>query len=228
MLPIRLLALITFLIMSFAGSIQIALADAEADAKAKDNNDPVVKECIMNSMLRIPSAPAGAGNKETAERIVSSCSKVLADTARSRHYQAMALHYIGDAHSDLGEDQLAIDKLTKSIQLNSNEGDTYSSRAKVYKKMKMTNNAISDYEQAASLTRYATVKATIYRDIAVIHNDNGQYDQAIAYMTKAIEGAPDYAKGTLYKTRGAIWASKGDTGHAQADYAKANDLGSKN
>jgi tetratricopeptide (TPR) repeat protein len=54
------------------------------------------------------------------------------------------------------------------------------------------------------------------------YDNKGQYDQAIADFTKAIEINPRYAK--AYTNRGSVYNSKGQADRAIADYGKAIEI----
>jgi len=55
-----------------------------------------------------------------------------------------------------------------------------------------------------------------YRLRGFVHNNKGEYAEAIRLK-------PDFAKAYCY--RGSVYGDKGDPASAQADYAKAKQLG---
>src|SRR5689334_6071962 len=64
--------------------------------------------------------------------------------------------------------------------------------------------------------------AAAYRNRGVAHAARGDYDQAIADFSKAIELNPNYA--TAYNDRAVAYTSKGDFQRAVADVTKAVEL----
>jgi len=57
--------------------------------------------------------------------------------------------------------------------------------------------------------------------LASIYGRNGEYDEAIKYLTRAIRVAPDFAQGTAFAQRGYSYKMKGDMDAAKADFAEA-------
>jgi len=215
--------------LGISAAIHPALADAEAEAKAKDDNDPSVKECLMSNVTAHTSVLLGGDvDKAKSEKAIADCAKVITDLGHSSYWRAAAFRYIGESQTDLGDYQRSLVSLNKSLELNSSDETTYSDRGDVYKKLRLTNKAVSDYERAASLSVGNLSRTVLFQKLAILYNDDGQYDLAIAYMTKAIEIAPDIVnKSNLYKNRGTMWSNKGDSERAQADFKKSIDLKSK-
>jgi tetratricopeptide (TPR) repeat protein len=211
--------------LSIPAAIQPALADAEADARAKDENDPSLDKCTKSAvMAHLPVVAGDDVNKENSEKAIADC-KVIAEVGRSQRWRAFAFQRIGESQMDLGAYRQALDSLSKSLELNSSDHGTYIDRGDVYKKLRLTNKAASDYERAASLSvGNGLFQGNAFLRLAILYNDDRQYDLAIAYINKAIELAPDESKYNLYKNRGTIYLNKGDSERAQADFAKSIDL----
>ena len=64
--------------------------------------------------------------------------------------------------------------------------------------------------------------ANIYNARGITHSGNGEYDQAIAAFTKAIELDPDHS--IAYYNRGLAYRIKEDYKRAIADYTKAIEI----
>jgi len=115
----------------------------------------------------------------------------------------------------------AIADLAQAIRLNPNYALAYYSRGNIYDEKKDYDRAIADYTQAIKInSNYADV----YIDRgAMYHNVKKDYDRAIADYTQAIRINPNYAM--AYNNRGLSYQAKGDTVRANADFAKARELG---
>jgi tetratricopeptide (TPR) repeat protein len=209
---------------SISAAVQPALADAESEAVAKDNYDPSVRDCGTGGFVHLSVLAGGDVNKVKTEKAIADCAKVIAEPGHSQYFRAVAFRNIGRLQMDLGAYQQALDSLSKALELNSSDDSTYADRGDVYKKLRITNKAVSDYERAASVAVGNLSKAVALQKLALLYNDDSQYDLAIAYMTKAIELAPDEVKSNLYKNRGTMWSNKGNSERAQADFAKSIDL----
>ena len=101
----------------------------------------------------------------------------------------------------------------EAVQLNSNNAGAYFGRGTIYDDLKQYERAIADYNKALELNPSL---AEAYNNRGYAYTDLGQYDAAIK-----IE--PNY--GYAYWHRGKCHEAKGDRSKAQADFAKARELG---
>ena len=124
----------------------------------------------------------------------------------------------GYAYNNQGKYDLAIADYTKAIQLDPERAYYYNIRGAIYEKQKEYEKALDDYDIAISL---GSKKAKDNRDILLrehpelnmtaeeynnrgyAYDDQGKYDLAIAYYTRAIEIDPKFA--AAYNNRGAAY-----------------------
>jgi tetratricopeptide (TPR) repeat protein len=191
-------------------------ADAEAKAIEADNQDADVKSCIFAAFNHIAHTKA--------EETIAACSKVVNDAKHSAYFRASSYRRIGDALTDQGKNNEALDYLAKSIDLDPKDDTIFGDRGDLYRTMGQLEKALDDYKRAVALSKSDLDLALAFRGMALVYNIQEQYDLAIAYQTKTIELVPESAKSAAYKNRGIMWSNKGDSARAQADYAKAIDL----
>ena len=137
---------------------------------------------------------------------------------------------IGDCYRWLDDYENALKSYAKAIQINPNNPDYYNERAHIF------NVDLDDYEQAiAEYKKILEIKfdnakeatsnyVDAYIDIGNIYRlDLKDYKQAIESYSRAVELNPNYAQ--AYYWLGRCYELLGDNAKAQADFAKAKELG---
>jgi tetratricopeptide (TPR) repeat protein len=102
---------------------------------------------------------------------------------------AAAIFDAGETHRGKGEYDLAIQKFTEAIRLNSNYAEAYYRRGDAYNRKDDRVRAIADYTEAIRLDpKYALA----YNGRGIAYRLNEDYDRAIADYTEAIHLDPKY------------------------------------
>ncbi len=129
----------------------------------------------------------------------------------------------GEFYLDLKEYDKAIVDLTKAIELSSGNPifiETYQKRAKAYDAKGETAKAAADRAKAAELEK--AKEAAYYSQRGYINQEKGDYDRALADLTKAIELAPQDSR--AYNLRAYAYKYKGDYDRALSDANKAIEI----
>ena len=126
----------------------------------------------------------------------------------------------GLAYYNMGNRNAAIIDYNKAIAINPNDEIAYYNRGLAYQNIRNYNAAIADYTKAIALNpNYLAA----HNNRAIVYTLSGKFEEAIKDATKTIELHPD--KGKAYYLRGIIYQEMGDNMKAQADFAKARELG---
>ncbi|MDR0442945.1 MAG: tetratricopeptide repeat protein [Treponema sp.] len=166
-----------------------------------------------------------------------------------------AYHNRGLAYSRKDDYDRAIADYTQAIKLDPDYSHAYFGRGNVYRAKREYDNSIADYNEAIRLDPayafaynnrgcsfddkkdYDRAIADYTESIRIIPNstmsyvnrastyNNGKkdYDRALADYNEAIRIDPNYAM--AYHNRGIVYDNKGDKAKADADKAKARELG---
>ena len=134
---------------------------------------------------------------------------------------AYAYNNRGNAYAKIQNYNAAIADYTKAIELNPNDADAYYSRGLAYCKSGNYNAAIADYTKAIQLN---PKDAVAYNGRAIAYAMSGNLGEALKDANKLIELNPN--DGKYYRLRGIIYQKMNDNVKAQADFAKARQLGS--
>jgi tetratricopeptide (TPR) repeat protein len=113
---------------------------------------------------------------------------------------------------------LAIDYLSRTIEIDPNYRDAYFNRARAYRGLGEFKLAIADYSKAIELEP----SAAAYNNRGNAYRYLGDFKQAIADFNTAIEIRPDYA--LAYSNRGDAHLGAGEIEQAFADYERAIEL----
>ena len=116
--------------------------------------------------------------------------------------------------------KLAIQLLTKAIELNPKYADAYGTRGIAYSFIKQYSKAIKDFNKAIELN---PEDDGAYLNRGTTYADLGQYSKAIKDYSKAIELNPEDAWAAYYN-RGLAYDNLGQYSKAIKDYNKAIEL----
>ena len=119
----------------------------------------------------------------------------------------------------IGQVDMAIERYSHAIELDSDDAGTYNNRGTAYLIKRDHYRAIGDYTKAIELEPGV---AGAYNNRGVTCGEQGDYDRAIADYTKAIDLNPNYAE--IYYNRGRVYGNKKDLDRAIEDYTTAIDL----
>ncbi|MBE8950626.1 MAG: tetratricopeptide repeat protein [Quinella sp. 3Q1] len=198
------------------------MTDADRDFLANQKLEEVTKLWYKTASI----ANENAIIKLCDEAIELNPNNALAYYNRGCIYSIFSLHVWEGEDYVKQQLKLAIDEYSKAIELNPNLAEAYDGRGNVYKHyryLKQYERAIQDFNKAIELNPNQ-LNYYIHRGLAYMDGLK-QYEQAIQDFSKAIQLKPnDY---NLYKLRGECYQALGKEWDAQADFAKAKELGYK-
>ena len=118
---------------------------------------------------------------------------------------------------------MSIQDYNKVIQLNPNDAEVYNNRGVAYMDgLKQYERAIQDFNKALQLLEHPF----IYANRGESHYYLKNYTKALEDLNKAIElGLEGENLGEVLYYRGLCYQATGDEAKAQADFAKAKELG---
>ncbi len=134
---------------------------------------------------------------------------------------ANAYNNRGVAYRHLKQYEQAISDYNRAIEINPNDAYAYNNRGVAYNYLKQYEQAISDYNRAIELNPN---NANAYYNRGLIYKNNlNDYQKAVADFTKYIQLNPNdkYA----YSNRAKCYQALGENEKANADFAKARELG---
>ncbi|MBR1806300.1 MAG: tetratricopeptide repeat protein [Selenomonadaceae bacterium] len=133
---------------------------------------------------------------------------------------AAAYNNRGAAYADMEQHEQAIDDYDTAIELDPNYFEAYNNRGVAYYNLGELELAIVDYSKAIEINPNNAV-VYLNRGVAYVMSENLQ--RAFADADKAIQLNPNLAY--AYYIRGLCLEEFGDADKAQADYARAKELG---
>ena len=133
---------------------------------------------------------------------------------------SLAYNNRGNAYKNMSNYNAAINDYTKAIQLNPQYATAYYNRGNAYYQLKNYNQAITNYNKAIELNPQ---HANAYYNRGLIYKNSKQYNEAISDFSNYIRLVPNDKDG--YEQRGYCYQQLGDNARAQADFAKAKQLG---
>ncbi|MBE8949948.1 MAG: tetratricopeptide repeat protein [Quinella sp. 3Q1] len=137
---------------------------------------------------------------------------------------AEAYNNRGTSYRSLKQDEQAIQDFNKALKFKQHEF-IYANRGMVYEKLEQYERAIKDYDKAIKLNPNFT---EMYNERGNIYMKLKLYKRAIQDYTKVISLNSNLSEGDLklvYYNRGFCYQYIGDNEKAQADFAKAKELG---
>ncbi len=134
--------------------------------------------------------------------------------ARVDLYLKLGRHYVAQHDYDL-----AINALTRAIELEPDNAHTYCRRGAARAKKEEYDEALRDFDRAIRLDfSYAGA----YNNRALTYYRLGMFKESLADYNRAIELSPDV--GLFYADRGLLHHHRGEYDEAIADYTRAIDL----
>ena len=115
----------------------------------------------------------------------------------------------------------ALEDIDAAIKLSPNNARFYKSRGKIYSKLNDHEKAVADYSKAIEL---GLNDFLTYFSRALSYYNLKNYNAAISDCDSALKFEQD---GGIYKLRGLCYGRLGETEKANADFAKAKELGWK-
>lgn len=135
------------------------------------------------------------------------------------HQTAFQAFYAGLSHLRKGENQEALERFSRAINLNPRMASAYVNQGSVYEYTGEHDDAIRSYTRAIELEPNATAA---YGNRANAYSAKGDYSRAIQDHNKAIALAPSSA--AHHSDRGTTYKDMGEYDLAIQDYDKAIEL----
>ena len=133
---------------------------------------------------------------------------------------ALAYAYRGGVYCYLEDYEQALKDITKAIQFDSNDAIIYKARGFIYYNLGNYDQALEDFQKSIQINPN---DAQTHTNLASIYHELEDYDMAIRELNLAIKIKADYAEAYYY--RGICYQEIGEDKKAEADFAKARDLG---
>lgn len=112
---------------------------------------------------------------------------------------------LGQIHSSLGQNDLALSEFQRALRLDSRNADALQGEAHSYNLAGRTADAEAAYKQAIALRPDYWDG---YNSLGLFYDDRGRYDDAVAQLQHAIQLTPDNAQ--AYSNLGAAYLDSGD------------------
>jgi serine/threonine protein kinase/Flp pilus assembly protein TadD len=112
---------------------------------------------------------------------------------------------LGQVHSSLGQNDLALSEFQRALRLDSRNADALQGEAHSYNLAGRTADAEAAYKQAIALRPDYWDG---YNSLGLFYDDHGKYDDAIAQLQHAIQLTPDNAQ--AYSNLAAAYLDSGD------------------
>jgi tetratricopeptide (TPR) repeat protein len=128
---------------------------------------------------------------------------------------SLAYNFRGDIYRDLNQLENAIADLSKTIQLDPNNGSAPYSRGHAYRGLRQWDKALADFSGLIGL--YPHIGEN-WLSRGQTYHQMGQLDKAVADFSQAIQRSPTL--NTAWMDRGRIYAKRGQWKEAAADFAQ--------
>lgn len=187
----------------------IGLADKESDAAKKVINNAIKDFSDANTIKKdyralnlITQSNLLVGDMDAALKTLEVMTETFADSARTW----IAL---GKFYYDKQDFKTALTNFKKATELDANNGDAFSFTAQCYDLLDMPEESVSYYKKAMELNsddgalpfNYGLLlyKKAVKSDVSMDEKEK-DFDEAIVYLTKAIELNPDFS--SSYQLKG--------------------------
>lgn len=167
-----------------------------------------------NYSLYIFRAGAEASSGQTAAAVAD-------DTTALRLAPRKVPVYVSIANSfaSYGDFADAIRALDRAIAVAPSDPFLYQQRANVYLQLRDTTRAYADYRQAITVARSPAVRATLYANLALVYDQQGDFNSADRAIARAIRLAPNKARfylesATIHRDMGSLAAALSLYDHA--------------
>ena len=144
------------------------------------------------------------------------CTSALDSGKLKVDAQAMALKFRAFAYNGKQDYDHAIQDCTQSINLNSNDAETFGIRGSAYLDKGDYDHTIQDLNEAVRLN---TSDPSVFFSLAAAYSGKGDYDLAIKNYGEAIQLDPNWPE-ALWR-RGFLWIMQGNPTAAAKDLSEA-------
>ena len=197
-----------------------SLTEQYLRAKTQAEKDRIRKQMKDADRDFLANQKLEEGNKLYYAKDYNGAIKLYDEVIKFGEY-AEAYNNRGNAYSDLGQKERAIQDFNKAIQLNPNYAKAYNNRGNAYDDLGQKERAIQDYTRSIELNNPELYLPYYNRGIAYMDGLK-QYERAIQDFNKAIQLNPNDAK--TYNNRGIAYKNLGQYERAIQDYNKAIEL----
>ena len=185
---------------------------------------------VCSTLLFVPIIAANAAQAqdrlatcldgEDDSAVLPACLDVARDTSRPANHRAVAYAVAGLVKVTTHENDLAFDYFKQSLALDKNSDFAYSYRAGLEVTIGNYDAAVADARKAVELKPNDHPEA--YLVLGTLADRDGDHEARIAYISKAIALAPNYAE--AYAGRGHGYMDEKKYDRALADFNKALSL----
>lgn len=182
---------------------------------------------VLMALVILPAGAAWVDDLETCRKTsgdeaIAACTRaIVSGTYRDRDlaliYSIRCAEYNGKREYDR-----AIQDCTQAIRLNPSDDFAFNNRGIAFTVKGQYDQALRDFDE---MIRLNPKHAQTFYNRGFIYVTRGQYDRGIQDYNQAIQLNPKYA--LAYKGRSVAKLKKGDKAGADADLAKAKELGYK-
>jgi len=173
---------------------------------------PILLPLTLEKALAAGIQHHQAGRLQVAEKLYQ---RIL--TTAPDHVDA--LHLLGVISLQTQRHELAIDYITRAIELNDDRSAFHTTLGAVYRALGRTVKAVTCYRRALELTPHF---AEAHNNLGNALNDENSLDEAISCYRRALEFRPDYA--TAHYNLGNALRKQGNLDEAVDCYRQALEL----
>lgn len=171
-------------------------------------------------------------NNVSPDAQIAACNSLLPKAIRKKEFVALAYTRRANGYIRKGDYRRALSDYTEAVRVDGSM-ESLEGRGSLYELMGRYNLALADYNKAVKTEPdrwwHYTKRASLYELMGKQKEAQADLDVAFKFVDDFTKKDPGNA--SMYWRRGAIYAQKGDYGHAIADYDEAlrlsPDLGNK-